>query len=217
MRSTLRAFGIAAALICTAYLGTLLGSRGETAALAKAAESAADARYALLHATTVMHVVSDLKRQRDSLTVIANQANAERVTRTASAVKHLAALGPEPTIKPDTCKDWIDRAQKAERTAGEAVEATTFAEIEIGALRMSLTKANESIVRLEEGAATARPVLAEHTGVRLPGARGFHLAGLLPGLVVGYGGMLSPSPAGLQVHQGAFAGLGYRISFGKLL
>jgi hypothetical protein len=210
--------GIAAAVV---LIGMAAFFTGRDARLVQeAAESAARAKAALLHSLETQKYVDVLLVERDSLVASARRAEVVRSAKTSSGTFKLAQLGPEPAEKPDTCGAWIKRARDAESAAVDLRAGAIAAAGEIVDLTEALDKANESVRLLQEDAAIAKPVLEEHSVVKLPASQSLGarlvsaVAAVLPDLHVGYGATLTPQGT---FHHGATVSLGYKISLGKIL
>lgn len=178
-----------------------------------AADSAARAKAALIQLTAAQASVQILVGERDFALHKADSLDRLRVEQAKKARNLLAALGPEPTIVPDTCLRWVGRARDAEKAALDAVSSLDLAEKEVSELRTALQNDSLALRTLRTATNAVTPVLVEHSTVKMPQNGGRRLFGVpLPVLTVGYSAVLS-CIHGCEFAHGPGATLGWQIHF----
>lgn len=194
-----------AALLGGLWVGTQVGAR-------RAEERVVEARVLEQRIATVLQTLGAVAVERDSLRRVADSAGALRVAKTARAKATFATLGPVPASRPDTCLEWIARAETAEAAVEDAFAALGAAAQEVEALRANLEATDRLNAEMATILGQAESVVAEAGKPAGPSLGQRLLTTLTPKLQVQYGATSYVDPGGiLRTHIGPSGFLGWRL------
>lgn len=195
-----------------ALSGGLLGEWRARQATKEAVAAALRAARAQEQLAKAVELVGQIAVERDSLRREADKYRALRQAKTGKAVSTLAALGPPPAVKPDTCLEWVARADSLDAVAVLALSALRDADEESDALRENLRLADSTNAVLLAAIGTAESVLAEHEPRPAEGLLKRLSGVLVPVAQAGYGVLGSFDAGGrLRVNRGAYFSVGWEL------
>lgn len=201
-------------LVVVFLLGYIPGSVKAHRASVGAVESALRAAKAREQLQDAVKLVGKVAVERDSIRRSADAERVQRVANTRRATTTLAAIGPAPAARPDTCLEWITRADSLESATQASLVALEHAEQESTLLRRELQVADSVNSVLVNVIADADAVLEERATPSTV-STGFlkRLAGALsPVAQAGYGVFGHVEPGGkTSLAHGAYFSIGWEI------